>query len=306
MFQYSLKKILLLLLSLWAVITLTFVLVHAIPGDPFTDEEAVPQEILASIHHYYGLDKPLIFQYKEYLLNLLQGDLGPSLKYQGRGANEIIKESFPLSLALGLEALCIAISLGIPLGAISALKRGKWHDSAIMCGAVLGISLPSFILATLLQYFFAIQLDWFPIARSGSFLHTVLPALALAALPTATIARLTRSSMVEVLEQDYILTARAKGLSQTQVIYRHALRNSLLPVIAYLGPLAATVLTGSFVVEKIFGIPGLGQWFVLSVANRDYSLILSLTIFYSAFLMVATLVVDLISGWIDPRIKVVS
>lgn len=304
MFRYSLKKILFFLLSLWVVVTLTFILVHAIPGDPFTDEETVPEEILVSLQRYYGLDKPLMVQYKEYIVNLLRGDLGPSLKYQGRTTNDIIRESFPISVTLGLEALCIAVFIGIPLGAIAALKKGKWQDSFVMCTAVLGISLPSFILATFLQYLFAIQLDWFPIARASSFLHTVLPALALAALPTATTARLTRSSMVEVLEQDYILTARAKGLSARKVIYRHALRNSLLPVIAYLGPLAATVLTGSFVVEKIFGIPGLGQWFVISVANRDYALILSLTLFYSIFLMVATLLVDLVSAWIDPRIKV--
>lgn len=303
MFKYILKKIVILTISLWAVVSLTFILVHAIPGDPFADEEVLSVEILEAMKHYYGLDRPLWVQYKEYIVNILHGDLGPSLKYQGRSANDIIADGFPLSLALGSEALLIAIAFGLPLGSIAALKRGKWQDLVVMIAAVLGISVPSFILATLLQYIFAMELNWFPIARSGTFLHTILPALALAALPTAAIARLTRSSMVEVLEQDYILTAKTKGLSSIKIIYRHALRNALLPVIAYLGPLTANVLTGSFVVEKIFGIAGLGQWFVLSVSNRDYALVLSLTIFYSAFLMVSVFIVDMLCAWIDPRIK---
>jgi oligopeptide transport system permease protein len=207
-------------------------------------------------------------------------------------------------LTLGLEALFIAIGLGIILGSYAAFKRGRWQDQSTMLLAVLGISVPSFILATILQYVFAMQFDWFPVARWGSFAQSVLPALSLAALPTAMIARLTRTSMVEVLQQDYILMAKSKGLGSFQIIFRHALRNALLPVVTYLGPLTANVLTGSFVVEKIFGIPGLGQWFVMSVANRDYTLIMSLTIFYSAFLMVCVFIVDVVYSLLDPRIKV--
>ncbi len=304
MFKYLVKKFLILCASLWVVITLTFVLVHAIPGDPFTDEDTVPQEIIQQLNHYYGLDRPIWEQYKLYLNNLLHGDLGFSFKYVGRSANSIISDGFPISLILGLEALLIAIPMGIILGSLAALNRGRWQDQLTMTTAVIGISVPSFILATMLQYLFAMQLDWFPVARWGSVSQSVLPALALAAFPMAIIARLTRSSMVEVLQNDYILTARAKGLSTVQVVTKHALRNALLPVISYLGPLTANVLTGSFVVEKIFGIPGLGQWFVLSVSNRDYSLIMALTIFYSAFLMLTVFVVDVIYSLLDPRIKV--
>lgn len=303
MLKHLLKKFLILAASLWVVITLTFVLIHSIPGDPFTDEDTVPQEIIQTLSHYYGLDKPLWEQYKIYLSRLLHGDLGFSFKYIGRSSNDIISDGFPISLTLGLEALFLAIGMGITLGSIAALKRGTWQDQLTMLAAVLGISVPSFIFATLLQYVFAMQLDWFPVARWGSVEQSILPALALSALPTAAIARLTRSSMVEVLGQDFILTARAKGLSTIQVVVKHALRNTLLPVVSYLGPLTANVLTGSFVVEKIFGIPGLGQWFVLSVANRDYSLIMALTIFYSAFLMLTVFMVDILYSALDPRIK---
>jgi oligopeptide transport system permease protein len=302
--KHLLKKFLILAASLWVVVTLTFVLVHSIPGDPFTDEQTSSIEIIESMKRYYGLDKPIWQQYTIYLKNLLHGDLGYSFKYLGRSANSIISDGFPISLTLGLEALFLAITLGITFGSISALKRGRWQDQLTMIAAVFGISVPSFILATLLQYVFAMQLDWLPVARWGSVQQSILPALALAALPTAIIARLTRSSMVEVLQQDYILTAKAKGLSTFQVVFKHALRNTLLPVVSYLGPLTANVLTGSFVVEKIFGIPGLGQWFVLSVSNRDYSLIMALTIFYSAFLMLSVFIVDILYSWLDPRIKI--
>lgn len=282
--------------------TLTFVLIHLVPGNPFAEEQTSP-EIIETLNRYYGLDKPLWQQYIIYLKNLLHGDLGYSLKYLGRSSISIISDGFPISLTLGMEALFIALTLGITLGSISALKRGAWKDQFIMIVAVFGISVPSFILATVFQYLFAMQFDWFPVARWGTFQQSVLPALSLAAFPTAIIARLTRTSMVEVLQQDYILTARAKGLSTFQIILRHALRNSLLPVISYIGPLTANVLTGSFVVEKIFGIPGLGQWFVMSVSNRDYSLIMALTIFYSSFLMLTVFLVDIIYAWVDPRIK---
>jgi oligopeptide transport system permease protein len=304
--KYLLKKLVFLLSSMLAVVLLTFFLIHAIPGDPFTNDDAVPEEILKSLHHHYGLDRPLYIQLGKYLLHLCKGDLGPSFKYQGRTANNIIAESFPISLTLGLEALFLAISFGVSFGSISALKRGAWQDRLTICAAVIGISVPSFILATFLQYAFAMQLDLLPVARWGSFAQTVLPAFSLAALPTAIIGRLTRASLLEVLEQDYILTARAKGLGLFQIVRRHALPNALLPVVTYLGPLAANVFTGSFVVEKIFGIPGLGQWFVISVLNRDYTIITSLSVFYSAVLMIAVFLVDVLYSFLDPRIKVVS
>jgi oligopeptide transport system permease protein len=302
--KHLLKKLLILASSLFIVITLTFFLTHAIPGDPFSDEEAIPEEILKALQHHYGLDQPLHVQYGKYFNNLIHGNLGLSFKYQGRSANDVIREGFPISLTLGLEALFLAIGMGVALGSYSAFKRGKWQDQGAMLTAVFGISVPSFILASILQYVFAMQFDWFPVARWGSFAQSVLPAFSLAALPTAMIARLTRASMVEVLQQDYILTAKSKGLSSFQIVVKHALRNALLPVVTYLGPLTANVLTGSFVVEKIFGIPGLGQWFVMSVANRDYTLIMSLTIFYSAFLMVSVFLVDVVYSLLDPRIKI--
>jgi oligopeptide transport system permease protein len=228
--KHLLKKLVILSTSLLVVVLLTFFLIHVIPGDPFMNDEALSEEILKALHHHYGLDQPLTTQLGKYLGHLLQGDLGPSLKYQGRTANDIIREGFPVSLTLGLEALFLAVALGVSLGSIAALKRGSWQDQITIFVAIFGISVPSFILATLLQYVFAMQLNWFPVARWGSFSQTVLPALALAALPTAIIARLTRSSMVEVLQQDYILTAKAKGLSLFQIVYKHALRNALLPV----------------------------------------------------------------------------
>jgi len=304
--KHLLKKLMILAGSLFVVVSLTFFLTHQIPGDPFADEEAIPEEISKALHHHYGLDQPLHVQFGKYFTNLLKGDLGPSFKYHGRTANDVIGEGFPISLTLGLESLFIAIGMGVMLGSYAALKRGKWQDQGTMLLAVLGISVPSFILASILQYLFAMQLDLLPVARWGSFAQSILPSLSLAALPTAMIARLTRSSMVEVLQQDYILTAKSKGLNAFQMVFRHALRNGLLPVVTYLGPLTANVLTGSFVVEKIFGIPGLGQWFVMSVANRDYTLIMSLTIFYSAFLMVCVFIVDIVYSLLDPRIKTVA
>lgn len=294
---------LLLVVSLFLVATATFFLMHAIPGDPFTEEHAIPEEILKSLYRHFQLDQPLYIQYWNYLKGLMVGDFGPSFKYHGWSANDIIRQNFPTSFILGLEALFLSLFLGLLTGSIAALKRGRLMDQLMMLGAVLGISIPSFVLATFLQYLLAMKLDLFPVARWGSFAHTVLPALALSALPTAFIARLTRSSMVEVLQQDYILTAKSKGLNLFSVVFRHALRNALLPVVSYLGPLMASILTGSFVVEKIFGIPGLGQWFVLSVTNRDYTLIMALTVFYSALLMACVFIVDVLYCLLDPRIN---
>ncbi len=306
MIKYLFKKILILLVSLFAVATLTFALMQAIPGDPFTEEKAVPEEILQAMYRHYGLDKPWYIQYGRYLKGLITWDLGPSFKYQGRTVTEIISEGFPVSMVLGLEALSLSIFAGITLGSLSALKHGKWQDRMMMIIAVFGISVPSFILATFLQYLFGMKFDWFPVARWGTISHSILPALSLAALPMAFIARLTRSNMVEIMQQDYIQTAKSKGLNSFSIIYRHCLRNALLPIITYLGPLTTAILTGSFAVEKIFGIPGLGQWFVMSITNRDYTVIMGTTVFYSAILMVCVFLVDILYSVIDPRIKLIS
>ncbi len=303
MLLYTTKKFLYLIATLWIIATATFFLMKAIPGDPFSDEKAVPKEVLDALHRHYGLDKPIFEQYTQYLGSLLKWDLGPSFKYKARTVNQIINESFPVSAALGAEALLLAISVGIFLGSIAALKQNGWQDYSCMLVAIIGISVPSFILATSLQYVFSMKLGWLPVARWGSFKHSILPAVSLAALPTAFIARLTRSSMLEVMQQDYIKTAKAKGLNQYQVISKHAIRNALLPVVSYIGPLTANILSGSFVVEKIFGIPGLGQWMVTSITNRDYTIIMGTTVFYGIILLLAVFIVDILYGFIDPRIK---
>ena len=304
MIRYIIKRFFSNVLALLVIITITFFLMKAIPGDPFTQEKALPKEILESLYEHYKLNDPWYIQYLHYLKSIAMWDLGPSFKYKARTVNDIIKNGFPISAALGLEAMVIAIGSGIFLGTIAALKQHRWQDYTAMVVAVIGISVPSFILAAFLQYLFAIKLDLLPVARWGTFQQSTLPAVALAALPTAFIARLTRSNMLEVLSMDYIKTARSKGLSDSVVIFKHALRNALLPVVTYLGMLTANVLTGSFIIEKIFGIPGLGQWFINSVTNRDYTVIMGLTVFYSIILLTAIFFVDIVYGWIDPRIKI--
>jgi oligopeptide transport system permease protein len=306
MLRYAIQKFLSLALTLYLIVTVTFILMKAIPGDPFTQETALPQEVINALKAHYKLDTPWIEQYGNYLYSVLTWNLGPSFRYTARTVNSIISEGFPVSAILGLEAIIIALSVGLTLGIIAALKHKHWLDHTAMIGAVLGISIPNFLLAALLQYLFAIKLSWLPIARWGTFAHTILPALSLAALPTAFIARLTRASLLEVLQQDYLKTAKAKGLSSFAIIMRHGLRNALLPVLSYLPPMLANVLIGSFVVEKIFGIPGVGQWFVLSVANRDYTLIMGMTVFYSLILLSAMFIMDIVYGLVDPRIKLIK
>jgi oligopeptide transport system permease protein len=303
---YIIRRFCANILALLVIITITFFLMKAIPGDPFTQEKALPQEILDALYEHYKLNDPWYIQYIHYLKSIACFDLGPSFKYKARTVNDIIKSGFPISATLGLEAMLLAISCGIFLGTLAALKQHRWQDYTAMLVAVIGISVPSFILAAFLQYVFAIQLDLLPVARWGTFKQSILPSVALAALPTAFIARLTRSNMLEVLSMDYIKTAHSKGLSEITVIFKHGLRNGLLPVVTYLGMLTANILTGSFIIEKIFGIPGLGQWFINSITNRDYTVIMGLTVFYSLILLTAIFLVDLIYGWIDPRIKLGS
>jgi oligopeptide transport system permease protein len=300
--SYLLRKAAILSLSLWCVITGTFFLMHAVPGDPFIGDRVLPQEVLNSLYNYYGLDQPLFIQYINYLKGLFTGNLGPSIVYEGRSVNEFIKDGLPISARLGIQALLVAIPLGIFLGTWAALKRSQWQDNFAMLISTIGVSIPNFVLSSLLQFIFSVKLHLLPVARWGSFEHTILPTIALAAMPTAFIARLTRANMVEVLQQDYIRTAKAKGLSSFRIAVRHGLRNALLPVIAYLGPVTTQILTGSFMVEKIFAIPGLGQWMIHSINGRDYPMIMGLTIFFSSFLMVVMFLVDLAYTFLDPRI----
>lgn len=277
---------------------------QAAPGGPFTSERKVPPKIEEQLNEAYGLNEPLMVQYKDYLVNIAKWDFGPSFKQKGQSVNDIINRSFKYSLILGLEAILLALSVGVLLGVLAALYHNKFGDYAAMIFAVLGISVPSFILAAILQYIFAFKLQVFPIAKFDTFMHSVLPAIALATTPLAFIARLMRASMLEVLNSDYIKTAKAKGLSGRVTIYRHGIRNAILPVVSYLGPLVISILTGSFIIEKIFAIPGLGNEFVESITNRDYTVIMGTTVFFSILLLFSILLVDIIYGLIDPRIKI--
>lgn len=304
MIRYSIRRLLANLLALWVIVTITFFLMKAIPGDPFTQEKALPKEILQSLYEHYKLNDPWYIQYLSYLKSIVTWDLGPSFKYKARSVNDIINSGFPISAILGLEALFLAVSFGVFLGTIAALKQNRWQDYTAMVLAVVGISVPSFILAAFLQYALSIKLDLLPVARWGTFKQSIMPAIALAALPTAFIARLTRANMVEVLSMDFIKTARSKGLTDWIVVLKHGLRNAILPVVTYIGMLIANILTGSFIIEKIFGIPGLGQWFINSITNRDYTVIMGITVFYSIILLASIFLVDLVYGLIDPRIKI--
>ncbi|NBI31289.1 ABC transporter permease [Chengkuizengella sp. YPA3-1-1] len=304
MTRFILRRFLFMVISLWVIITATFFLMQAIPGGPFTSEKAVPDAIKKSLEAHYGLDKPVFLQYVDYLKSVATWDLGPSFKQKSETVNDIINRSFPKSLVLGLEALFLSVGMGVLFGVIAALYHNKWQDHSAMVMAVVGISVPSFIMATFLQYVFAIQLGWLPIGKWGTIQQSILPAISLAALPTAFIARLTRSNMIEVMHQDYIKTARAKGLRDNVVVVKHAIRNAILPVITYLGPLSAGVFTGSFIIEHIFAIPGLGKQFVLSITNRDYTLIMGTAVFYSILLLITVFIVDILYGLIDPRIKI--
>jgi oligopeptide transport system permease protein len=301
--RYVLGKFLQMVVALWLVITVTFVLMKAIPGDPFAQEQGVPQEVIAALRRHYHLDQPWYQQYWRYLRAVSTWDLGPSFTHKARDVTSIIAQGFPVSATLGMEALALALSFGLLLGVLSACHHNGWVDRASMIVALLGISIPSFLLAAILQYVFAVKLGVLPVARWGTVAQSILPALSLAALPTAVIARLMRSSMLEVLRCEHLKTARAKGLSEFIVLWRHGLRNALAPVVTYLGPLAANILVGSFVVERIYGIPGLGQWFVHAVSNRDYTMIMGMTVFYAALLLFCVFLVDVVTMLLDPRVQ---
>ena len=290
------------IIILWVIITVTFALMHAIPGGPFTTEKKLPPQVKASIEAKYHLDDPVWKQYGDYLGGVITGDLGPSYKYEGRSVNDIISDAFPISAQLGLLSLMVAVVCGIAAGAISAMRPNGIVDYAVTILSTIGISVPTFIIGAVLVYVVGFELGWFPVALWRGPSYMVLPVLTLAAQPMAFIARLTRSGLLDVYQQEYIRTARAKGLSSWTILTRHALGNAILPVITYLGPLAASLLTGSFIVETIFAIPGLGQYFVTSIYNRDYTVILGITIFYSALVVFLNIFVDMIYPLIDPRV----
>lgn len=292
-----------MLASIFLVATITFMLMKGIPGDPFQQEQALPKEIYESLKKHYGLNDPLLQQYGKYLYSIATFDLGPSLVYTGRSVTKIIKDNFPVSAALGGAALAFAIPAGLLMGIIAAEQRGRWQDKLIFFCIMIAVSVPSFIIATLLQYTLGIKLGIFPIARWGHLSQVVLPMLSLAAMPAAFIAKMTRAKMIHEWKQPYALTALSKGLPRRTIIFKHLLRNAIPPVLAYIGPLAAAIMTGSFIIEKIFSIPGLGYWFVTSVSNRDYPLIMGITVFYCSLLMVMSFLADIVSLCLNPRLK---
>lgn len=306
MTRYILKRLESSIITLLVVITLTFFLIRAIPGGPFTDEKAIPPEVMEKVLERYHMNDPLYKQYFDYLKNLVKFDLGPSYRYAGRTVNEIIGETFPISAFIGALAILLSLFIGVPIGIISALRRGKWQDNLVMFIATLGVTVPNFVIATLLIYVFALKFGIFTVGLWEGVSTSILPAVTLAGYPMAFISRLVRSSMLEVIQQDYIRTARSKGLAERIVIYIHALKNALIPLLTYLGPLTAGILTGSFVVEQIFGVPGLGTHFVTSIQNRDYTMIVGVTVFYSTFLVAINFLIDICYGLIDPRIKIDS
>ena len=292
-----------MVVTIFVIIGITFIMMHSIPGGPFTREKALPDAVLQALNQKYHLDDPLWKQFVDYVKGVVTFNLGPSFQRAGVTVNDLIREGFPATLKIGLASVVVIILVGIPLGILSALKQNKWQDGLVMFIATLGVTIPSFVMATGIIYIFSAKLGWLPSNGLTSWKHMIGPVIALSGFSLSFVARLTRSSMLEVLQQDYIRTARAKGLSNNKVIYKHALKNALIPVVTYLGPMIAALLTGSFVIEKVFAIPGMGKHFVESVGNRDYTVLMGITIFYALFLVVMVLIVDILYSLIDPRIK---
>jgi oligopeptide transport system permease protein len=299
---YVLRRFGFMLVSLWVIVTISFILMYAVPGDPFLSAKLSPT-VQKQLERKYGLDKTKWEQYLILLSNLSHLDLGISIRERGRSVNEIIQRSFPVSAVLGAEALTFAVSAGLSLGIIAALNRTRWPDYLAIVVAVIGVSVPNFVIGSVLQLVLGAKLKILPIARWEGPKYHILPAFMLSLGTLAVMARMMRSSMLEVVNQDYIRTAKAKGLSSFQITWRHGIRNAILPVVTILGPTVANITTGTFVAERMFGIPGLGKYFVESIYNRDYPLIMGTTVFYSAILLFMTFLVDITYGFIDPRIR---
>lgn len=305
--KYVFKRLLLSLLTLWIMFTITFFLMHLVPGNPFIGEKKMTAEMLANLNAKYGLDKPLGVQYVNYAKNVLRGDFGQSIQLIGQDVKDIIAQKFPYSLRLGVFASALAIISGTVLGVLSALKKNTAVDRLIMVVVTIGIAVPSFVVATLSMIIFGVQLRILPTISDLSTVSSyILPGFALSFFPLSFITRLMRSSMLDVINQDYIRTARAKGLSDKIVIFKHALRNGILPVVTYAGPMVASVLTGSFVIESIFSIPGLGSTFVTSITGRDYTTVMGVTIFFGTILILMNFIVDVVYRFIDPRIDIIN
>ena len=303
MAPFLLKRIFHGVVVLWVVATLTFVLLRVTPGGPFDRERKLPPQVVANLEAKYHLDESFFKQYLRYLTGIVRGDLGPSYKYLDRGVNDIVRETFPTSALLGAFAIAFALAVSIPIGLLAAYRRGSWIDQWLMILASIGISVPHFILGAVLIWALALQLNWFHAARWDTLSSAVLPTLTLGAAPAAYLSALLRSSLIETLGEDFIRTARAKGITEAGVLFKHALSQSLIPMLTVMGPLTATLLAGSFVVEYVFAIPGMGRFFITAVTDRDYPLIMGVTLIYTALLVSANLIVDLLYGIVDPRIR---
>lgn len=307
MFKFTLKRFGYMLLTLFIASSITFMLIHAMPGDPLASAaRKLPEQIRANYYAKYGLDQPLLTQYSLFIKNAVHGNLGESLAFPGRSVTDTIKRHAPISAQIGGQGLILGVSIGILLGIVAAFKRGKWPDYLVMFIAIIGISIPSFVVASLLQFAFTVKLDWLPTTGWGQFKNTILPTIALSLAPIATYARYMRANCLDVIGQDYILTAKSKGVSKVSLVFKHVIRNAILPAITLLGPQVANIFTGSFVVESIFSIPGLGQYFVSSVTDRDYTMIMGQSIFVSALFILSLFLVDVIYGLVDPRIRISS
>lgn len=305
MLKYALRRIIYMLITLWVIVTATFFLMKLLPGNPFANASAkLPPDSLAIIIKQYGLDKPEWQQYLKYMGNVLQGDFGVSYQYPTRTVTEVIKGSFKASLELGIESLIIAVIVGLSLGTIAALKHNKAGDYTAMFIALVGISIPSFVIGPLLSLYIGVKLGWLPPGLWDTPEHRIMPAIALSFGTIAILARMMRASMLEVSNMDYIKTAKSKGLSMRAVVSGHMIRNAILPVVTILGPIAVNVITGTLVVERIFAVPGLGAQFVESIYSNDYTMITGLTIFYASILVVVMFLTDIVYGLIDPRIRV--
>ena len=303
MAKYIVKRVAMGIFSVFVVATLTFFIMNLVPGGPFVAEKSISKAAQQALAEKYGLDKPLGVQYLNYMNSLIHGDMGLSLKQRGRTVNQIIFSKLPVSARTAGLAVLVALCVGIPLGCISAYNRGKWADNLIIVLATCGIAIPSFISSVVLLYTFGMNLKILPTVGRNEPAAYIMPVTALAIYPTAYITRLMRSSLLDVMGQDYMRTARAKGVSSVKILFKHALRNAILPVITYVGPMLAGLMTGSFVVEKIFSIPGLGRDFVSAITNRDYTMIMGTTILLAALVIVANVIVDILYKVIDPRIK---
>lgn len=302
MAKYIIKRLIISVLTIFVLCTVVFFAIKAIPGDPFSGPEYT-DDVRAELNAMYGFDRPVIEQYFVYMGNLLHGELGISVYYRGKPVVDIIKSAFPQSFDLGIRALLVATFVGVGLGVLAALNRRKPLDYLSIIVAIIGISIPSFVVASLLQYVFAIVFPIFPVARYTSFAHTILPTISLALPTIAKFSRFMRTSMLEVIDSDFVKTARSKGLKKRQILFSHEIRNSLLPLLSILGPTTAGLLMGSFVVESIFAVPGLGNYFVESINTQDYSLIMGLTIFYGVFLVTMNFIIDILYGVVDPRVR---